>query len=53
MQLIFIIFALIDFGLDIKYNIFIRYARGGRDDPYFVWLRLFMLHRCLRLSLII
>ncbi|CAD8187842.1 unnamed protein product [Paramecium octaurelia] len=53
MQLIFVICAIIDFFLDIQHSIFIRYVRASRDDPYFVWLRLFILHRCLRMALII
>ncbi|CAD8190379.1 unnamed protein product [Paramecium pentaurelia] len=51
MQLIFVICAIIDFWLDIEIGLFIRYVRASRDDPYFVWLRLFILHRCLRMTL--
>lgn len=53
MQLIFVICAILDFWLDLQDNLFIRYVRASRDDPYFVWLRLFILHRCLRMTLII
>ncbi|CAK58588.1 unnamed protein product (macronuclear) [Paramecium tetraurelia] len=42
MQLIFVLLSLLDFYIDIY-----------RDDPYFIWLRIFILNRCLRMSLII
>jgi len=46
-----VICAIIDFWLDIQIGLFIRYVRASRDDPYFVWLRVFILHRCLRMTL--
>ncbi|CAD8056227.1 unnamed protein product [Paramecium sonneborni] len=53
MQLIFVLLALFDFYIDIQFNFYMRYARASRDDPYFIWLRVFILNRCLRMSLII
>ncbi|CAD8144325.1 unnamed protein product [Paramecium octaurelia] len=53
MQLIFVLLSLLDFYIDIQFNFYMRYARASRDDPYFIWLRVFILNRCLRMSLII
>ncbi|CAD8144212.1 unnamed protein product [Paramecium pentaurelia] len=53
MQLIFVLLSLFDFYIDIQFNFYMRYARASRDDPYFIWLRVFILNRCLRMSLII
>lgn len=53
MEFIFVIISIIDFSLDMKYDWVFKYARINRNDPLFIWLRLFYVFRDLRMILII
>lgn len=52
-EFFFSIIGLLDLFLDINYNWFIHYMRAPRNDPLFLWLRIFSLNRCLRMILIV
>lgn len=53
LEFIFVLVSIVDFWLDMRSDWVRRYSRTSRDDPLFVYLRLFYVFRGLRMTLII
>lgn len=52
-EFFFVVNSIIDLSLDLKYDWFMDYARSSREDPWFLYYRLYFVIRDLRLILII